>query len=333
MTALSVLDLSLITRGGSVAGALANSVDLARLAERLGYHRYWLAEHHAMPGIASAATAVVIGHIAGVTQHIRVGAGGIMLPNHSPLSVAEAFGTLESLYPGRIDLGLGRAPGSDQATMRALRRDPAAADRFPMDVQEVLRYLGPVEAGQRVVAIPGAGLDVPVWLLGSSLFSANLAARLGLPFAFAAHFAPAMMEEAVALYRHAFVPSRYLQAPHVMLCVNVIAADDDATAALLFTSLEQYFVALRSGRPTAFPPPDARMQHDPAQRGMLEQVLRYTFHGGVERVRQSLTDFMRRHRPDELMVAMPIYDHAARCHSLSLLKGLWDGMETDAMAG
>jgi len=318
MIPLSVLDLSLITAGGSPAQAFRNSADLARHAETLGFRRYWLAEHHAMPGIASAATPVVIGHIAAATKIIRVGSGGIMLPNHAPLTVAEAFGTLDALFPGRIDLGLGRAPGSDQATMRALRRDPQSADRFPNDVVELLRYLGPPQPDQHVIAIPGANSRVPVWLLGSSLFSAHLAALLGLPFAFASHFAPDQMEDAIALYRTQFKPSHSLEAPHVMLTVNIIAAEDDATATLLKTSLDQYFVALRHGRPTPFPPPQDNLIWSPAEQATLTHTLRYTFTGGPQTLAGKLTPFLNQHTPDELMIATPIFNHEARKRSLEI---------------
>ncbi|GAN54165.1 LLM class flavin-dependent oxidoreductase [Tanticharoenia sakaeratensis] len=316
MIPLSVLDLSLITEGGTAADALHRSADLARHAEALGFRRYWLAEHHAMPGIASAATAVVIGHVAGATKTIRVGAGGIMLPNHAPLAVAEAFGTLESLYPGRIDLGLGRAPGSDQATMRALRRDPASADRFPQDVAELLHYFDAAVPGQGVVAVPGAGLDIPVWLLGSSLFSAHLAAIMGLPFAFASHFAPDLMEDALALYRQRFEPSDRLSAPYAMVGVNAIIGDTEAEAQHAATSLQQYFVALRRGRPMAFPAPRT-VSWGPPEQGLIDHTLRYTFVGTAERVTDRIASFIERHRPDELMVGAPVFDHQARRATLS----------------
>jgi luciferase family oxidoreductase group 1 len=247
MIPLSILDLAPVTEGSDAARTFANTLDLARHAERLGYKRYWLAEHHNMPGIASAATAVLIGHVAGGTSTIRVGAGGIMLPNHAPLQVAEAFGTLASLYPGRIDLGLGRAPGTDQATAKALRRYFDSADAFPQDVLELLAYFEP--------AVPGAGIEVPVWLLGSSLFSAKLSAQLGLPFAFASHFAPDAMDEALALYRRDFQPSARLQQPYAMLGINVVGADSDSEARRLFTTQQQSFINLRRGRPGLIPPP------------------------------------------------------------------------------
>jgi luciferase family oxidoreductase group 1 len=253
---LSILDLAPIVEGGDAAAALRNSLDLARHAERWGYRRFWLAEHHGMAGVASAATAVVIAHVAGGTSTIRVGAGGIMLPNHAPLVIAEQFGTLASLFPGRIDLGVGRAPGSDAATMRALRRSPMAADTFPQDVVELMGYFEPVEAEQVVRAVPGAGLEVPIWILGSSLFGAQLAAALGLPYAFASHFAPAALEQAIDIYRTRFRPSTRLAHPYVMVGLNVVAAETDDEARVLFTSIQQAFVNLRRGRPGAFPPPD-----------------------------------------------------------------------------
>nr|WP_255663185.1 LLM class flavin-dependent oxidoreductase [Komagataeibacter sp. FNDCR2] len=318
----SVLDLSLITRGASIADALRNTCDLARLADGLGFHRYWLAEHHAMPGIASAATAVLIGQVAAATRRIRVGAGGIMLPNHSPLVVAEQFGTLETLFPGRIDLGLGRAPGADQRTARALRRDPHAPDRFAEDVVELLHYFEPLAETEthHIRAIPGAGLRVPVWLLGSSLFSAVLAARLGLPYAFASHFAPAQMEDAITLYRARFEPSERCPEPHVMLSVNIIAADDAEEGRHLATSLQQYFIALRRGRPIAFPPPleKGAAPWPVAEQAMLEQTLAFTFAGSTRTIAPRLKDFINRYRPDELLAAVPVYDHAQRRHALEL---------------
>ena len=253
MIPFSVLDLAPITEGSHATEAFARTLDLARRAEQLGYQRYWLAEHHNMPGIASAATSVLIGYVAGGTSTIRVGAGGIMLPNHSPLQVAEQFGTLASLYPGRIDLGLGRAPGTDHATARALRRYFDSADAFPQDVNELLAYFEPATAGQPVRAVPGAGVDVPVWLLGSSLFSARLSAALGLPFAFASHFAPDAMDEALAIYRRDFRPSARLGQPHAMLGINVVAAESDNEARYLFSSLQQSFLNSRSGRPGTWP--------------------------------------------------------------------------------
>lgn len=326
MIPFSVLDLSLITQGATPVDAYRNTMDLARLADELRFKRYWLAEHHSMPGIASAATAILIGQVAGVTRHIRVGSGGIMLPNHSPLVVAEQFGTLETLFPGRIDLGLGRAPGADQRTAMALRRDPHAPDRFPEDVVELLHYFEPADsaAPHDVRAIPGHGLRVPVWILGSSLFSAVLAARLGLPYAFASHFAPGQMEEAIALYRQRFEPSQRCASPHVMLTVNMVLADEDAKAEVLATSLYQYFLALRRGQPTTFPPPDAGMGARllPQEQAMLQHTLSCTFAGSQSTILPRLTEFLQRHRPDELMMAFPLYDHAARRRSMELAAGL-----------
>ncbi|CAI9120400.1 LLM class flavin-dependent oxidoreductase [Brytella acorum] len=316
MIPLSILDLAFINEGSSAAAALHRSADLADHAERLGFHRFWLAEHHAMPGIASAATAVAIGYVAGATKTIRVGAGGIMLPNHAPLAVAEAFGTLESLYPGRIDLGLGRAPGSDQATMRALRRDPGSADRFPQDVVELLHYFEEPQPGQTVFAVPGAGLSVPVWLLGSSLFSAHLAAIMGLPFAFASHFAPDLMEEALALYRQRFEPSECLQKPYAMLAVNAIIAETLTEARHAATSLEQHFVALRRGRPTQFPVPRA-VSWSEQEQALIGRTLRYTFTGTADVVAGGISAFIKQHQPDELMIGAPIFSQAARKATLT----------------
>ena len=316
----SLLDLAPVCEGSTPAQAFANSLNLARHAEALGYTRYWLAEHHNMPGIASAATALLIGHIAGGTSTLRVGAGGVMLPNHAPLQVAEQFGTLASLYPGRIDLGLGRAPGTDQATLQALRRHYAGAEAFPSDVMELLRYFEPVQPGQPVQAVPGAGLEVPVWILGSSLFGAQLAAALGLPYAFASHFAPAAMSEALALYHRDFKPSRRLRAPYAMLALNVVAADTRAQAQRLFTTQQQAFVRLRRGAPGLVPPPvdDIEAFWTPAEKAMVEQALACAVVGDAADVREGIADFARRHRPDELMLTANIFDHGARLHSFAL---------------
>ena len=321
MIPFSVLDLSPITRGGDAAQSLRNTVDLARHTESLGYLRYWLAEHHSMPGIASAATAVVIGHVAASTSRIRVGAGGIMLPNHSPLVIAEQFGTLEALFPGRIDLGLGRAPGSDQMAARALRRNLATdPEQFPHDVLELQRYLGTPAPDQQVIAVPGVGSNVPLWILGSSLFGAQVAAALGLPFAFASHFAPAMMMEAIDIYRARFRPSAQLDAPYVMLGFNVFAADTDAEARLLATSMQQAFVNLRTGRPGQLPPPVEGYENQlpPAARAMLDEVLSAAAIGSPQTVREALTRFIARTRPQELMITSQIFDHAARLHSYGI---------------
>jgi luciferase family oxidoreductase group 1 len=325
MVPLSVLDLSPVPQGADPATALRNTADLARHAEAWGYRRYWLAEHHNMPGIASAATAIVIGHVAGATSTIRVGAGGIMLPNHAPLVIAEQFGTLAALYPGRIDLGVGRAPGTDQRTMRALRRNLTAdADGFPQDVQELLFYLGPDAPDQPVRAVPGAGSQVPVWILGSSLFGAQLAAALGLPYAFASHFAPDELEHALAIYRERFKPSPYLSKPHAMLGIGVVAADSDAEARRLFTSQQQAVINLRSGRPGKLPPPidDIETILDGRARLILESVLACTVAGSPATVAAGLNAFIARHRPDELMVTAQIFDHAARLKSFAILAKL-----------
>jgi luciferase family oxidoreductase group 1 len=320
MVPLSVLDLAPITEGSNAGEALRRSLDLAQHAEQWGYHRFWLAEHHSMPGIASAATSVVIAHVAGGTSTIRVGAGGIMLPNHSPLVIAEQFGTLAALFPGRIDLGLGRAPGSDQVTVRALRRSPASAESFPEDVAELMGYFRPAEPGQIVRAVPGEGLEVPIWILGSSLFGAQLAAAMGLPFAFASHFAPAMMMQALELYRSGFRPSEQLDRPCAMLGLNVIAAESDDEAQLLFTSLQQAFLNLRRGRPGQLPPQRvdfARSLH-PMEQVMLRETLAYAVVGSPDRIRQGLDEFIAMTGADELMITAQIYDHRARLRSFEL---------------
>ena len=320
---LSVLDLAPIIEGGDAALAFRHSLDLAQHVERWGYRRFWLAEHHGMPGIASAATAVVIGHVAGGTSTIRVGAGGIMLPNHSPLVIAEQFGTLASLHPGRIDLGLGRAPGSDQLTTRALRRGPMAAESFPEDVLELMDYFHPVKPGHGVRAVPGEGLDVPIWILGSSLFGAQLAAELGLPYAFASHFAPAALLPALEVYRRAFRPSARLERPYVMLGVNLFAADTDAEGRRLFTSLQQAFVNLRRGHPGRLPPPDDTLPDRlaPADRHLIDDMLAYTVAGSPTTVRRGLEEIVARTGADELMLASQIYDHEARLRSYRLATG------------
>ena len=320
MISLSILDLSPIAEGSNAAQSFRNTLDLARHAENLGFTRYWLAEHHGMPGIASAATAVLIGHVAAGTSTIRVGAGGIMLPNHSPLVIAEQFGTLESLYPGRIDLGLGRAPGSDPVTARALRRNLASdADEFPRDVIELMDYFSD-RPRQSVRAVPGAGLKVPIWILGSSLFGAQLAAHLGLPFAFASHFAPAQMMQALDLYRTTFKPSAELQKPYTMLGFNVFAADTDAEAHILATSMQQAFVNLRSGRPARLPPPLSGYaeQVGPAERAMLQSVMSCSAIGAPGTVRAAILDFVARTGADELMITSQVFDHQARKRSYTL---------------
>jgi luciferase family oxidoreductase group 1 len=335
MIPFSVLDLSPIPERKSAGDALRNTLDLARHVERLGYRRYWLAEHHNMPGIASAATAVVIGQVAAATGTIRVGSGGIMLPNHAPLVIAEQFGTLEALFPGRIDLGLGRAPGTDMMTARALRRDLAAnADRFPEDVAELRAYLGPSVPGQRIRAIPGDGLAVPIWLLGSSLYSAQLAAMLGMPFAFASHFAPGAMMQALELYRSRFEPSEQLDRPYAMLGVNVIAADTDQDAARLFTSLQQSFVNLRRGQPGQLPPPadDIERFASPVEQVQLRQALACSFVGALQTVTAGLKSFVEQTRADELIVSGHIYDHAARRRSFAVAAQARDALAAQAEA-
>lgn len=317
MIPLSVLDLSPVVEGSDVGAALRNSIDLARHAERLGFHRYWLAEHHNMPGIASAATALVIGQVAAATSTIRVGSGGIMLPNHAPLVIAEQFGTLEALFPGRVDLAVGRAPGTDQMTARALRRTLAGdVDRFPQDVVELIHYLQPSKPGQLVQAVPGEGSRVPVWILGSSLFGAQLAAMLGLPYGFASHFAPAQMAEAIALYRARFEPSEHLAAPYVMLGLNLVAAETDDEARRLFTSIEQAFLNLRTGRPGRLPPP---VDAVPEAAMMRDGPLASAVVGAPQTVRDGLAEFIARYQPDEVIVTSQIYDHAQRVRSYEIL--------------
>jgi len=318
---ISVLDLAPVPLGSTPADALRNTLDLARHAEGWGYRRYWLAEHHNMVGIASAATAVVIGHVAAGTRTIRVGAGGIMLPNHAPLVVAEQFGTLESLYPGRIDLGLGRAPGTDQLTLRALRRDPAAAEEFPRDVLELQGYFAASQPGQRVQAVPGAGLNVPLWILGSSLYGAQLAASLGLPYAFASHFAPGALMQALQVYRASFTPSAQLDRPYAMVGVNVFAADSDAAARRLFTSAQQQFTNMLRGTRGQLPPPidDIESYWSPMEKVQASNMLACSFVGAPDTIRRGLEVFAAQTGADELMVASAIYDHAARLRSYEIL--------------
>lgn len=329
MPPFSVLDLSPVVAGSTPAQSFRNTLDLAQHAERWGYRRYWLAEHHNMPGIASAATSVVIGHVAGGTSTIRVGAGGIMLPNHSPLVIAEQFGTLESLYPGRIDLGLGRAPGSDQLAARALRRNLSSdPEEFPQDIVELMGYFQPAQPNQSVRAVPGAGLEVPLWILGSSLFGAQVAAAFGLPFAFASHFAPAQMMQAIQIYRDGFRPSAQLDRPYVMLGFNVFAADSDEEARLLASSVQQAFVALRTGRPMQLQPPvpgylDRLGAHE---RAILSDVLSCSAIGSAATVRESIEAFLARTRADELIIACNMYDHAARLHSYEIAAQVRDSL-------
>lgn len=320
MVPLSILDLSSICEGSSPAVALHNSIRLAQRAEALGYKRFWLAEHHSLQGVASAATAVVIGQVAAATRTLRVGAGGIMLPNHAPLLIAEQFGTLESLFPGRIDLGLGRAPGSGSPTQRALRRPAHAADSFVDDVLELQHWFAPQTPEQRVVAVPGAGLPIPLWILGSSTYGAGVAAALGLPYAFASHFAPQQLEAALRRYREEFRPSPQLQRPHVMLAANVIAADSEPEARHLSTSLQLAFLRMGRGQPGRFPPPQA-LHLDPTARLLLDQTLRYTFVGTPSALAAELQQFCETHGADELICTVPIFDFDARCHALAQLAG------------
>jgi luciferase family oxidoreductase group 1 len=316
---LSVLDLSPVVQGGTPARSFQNSRDLAQHAERWNYHRFWVAEHHNMPGIASAATAVLIAHIAAGTSRIRVGAGGIMLPNHAPLQVVEQFGTLESLFPGRIDLGLGRAPGTDPAAARALRRTlNSNPDEFPRDVLEVMAYFRAAEPGQPVRAVPGAGLQVPLWILGSSTFGAHVAAALGLPFSFASHFAPALMMEAIRIYRERFEPSHQLQQPYVMLGVNVVAADSDAEARFLASSGRESFARLRQGQPIELPPPSKEWEREPSDATDPTHATRVSFIGAVPTIAPMLREFVEKTAADELIVVSHIYDHAARLRSYEL---------------
>jgi luciferase family oxidoreductase group 1 len=320
MIPFSILDLAPITEGGTAADSFRHSLDLAQHGERWGYNRFWLAEHHGMPGIASAATSVLMCHVANGTSTIRIGAGGIMLPNHSPLVIAEQFGTLASLFPGRIDLGLGRAPGSDHTTARALRRNLASdADEFPQDVVELMDYFADSPRRQ-VRAVPGAGLDVPVWILGSSMFGAQLAAALGLPYAFASHFAPQMMMQAIDLYRATFRPSAQLDKPYVMLGFNVFAADTDAEAHWRATSMQQAFINLRSGRPTKLKPPVEGYLDllSPPERSMLDSVLSCSAIGAPDTVAAQLKAFVERTGANELMITSQVFDHAARLRSYEI---------------
>jgi luciferase family oxidoreductase group 1 len=325
---ISVLDLATITQGDTVAGAFKRSLELAKDAERLGFLRYWFAEHHNMESVASAATLVLIGYVAGGTKTIRVGAGGIMLPNHAPLVIAEQFGTLEALYPRRIDLGLGRAPGTDGLTAIALRRNLASADNFPADVMELMNYLGPRDENARVRAIPGEGSEVPVWLLGSSTYSAQLAAHLGLPFAFAAHFAPTNLEEALRLYKENFQPSKYLPQPYAMACINAIVADTDEEARHLGTSFYQVFLGLiRNHRKPLQPPVDeASLDWNEAERITLQQMMKYSFIGSVDTVQKSLQSFLDATGVNEIMIASHVYDLEAKKKSYRLVAPLFKRM-------
>jgi len=314
----SILDLSPIPEGSDASQALRNTLELAQHAELLGYQRFWLAEHHNFVGIASAATSVVIGYVAGGTKTIRVGAGGVMLPNHAPLVIAEQFGTLDALYPGRIDLGLGRAPGTDPLTTRALRRYIGGADTFPQDVVELLAYFEPAVPGQAVQAVPGAGARVPVWILGSSLFGAQLAAQLGLPYAFASHFAPDYLQAALEVYRAHFQPSAHLDKPYAMVGFNVIAADTDAEAQWLFTSVQQQFANIRRGLSTKLQPPRELTDLTPADHAGVAHALACSAVGSRETVRASIEAFVERVQPDELVITGQIFDHAARLRSFEI---------------
>ena len=315
----SLLDLSPVPEGFEASDAIRNTLDLARRAEEWGYDRFWLAEHHNMPGIASAATAVLIGLVAQVTSRIRVGAGGIMLPNHAPLTVAESFGTLATAFPNRIDLGLGRAPGGDGAVIRALRRDPMA-DSFPQDVVELLDYLGPERPGASVRALPGEGTNIPVWILGSSLFGAQLAAHLGLPYAFASHFAPSDMEGAIAIYRERFRPGPWNDQARVMIAINVFAADDAEQARYLRTSMQLAFARLRTGMPGKLPRPvqDLDAEIGPQMRRMVDQALTISAVGDAGQVKEQLQTLIARHRPDEVILTGQIHDHRARLRSFEI---------------
>lgn len=325
MIPLSILDLSPVIEGGTIVDSLNNSLDLAQHAERWGFNRYWLAEHHGISGIASAATAVVIGHVAAGTSTLRIGAGGIMLPNHAPLVIAEQFGTLESLFPGRIDLGLGRAPGTDQATAYALRRNlSSGVDQFPQDVVELMNYFKPVEPGQQVCAVPGSSLNIPVWILGSSLFGAQLAAELGLPYSFASHFAPDQMMAAIKVYRERFKPSEYLQESYLMMGYSVFAADNEQDAHLMASSWQQAIVNLRSGRPGKLPPPVVNylVELGPQQRMMVEDLIRCAAVGTADQVAEQIDEFIKITGADELIIASQSYDHALRLRSYEIVAEL-----------
>jgi luciferase family oxidoreductase group 1 len=332
MPPFSILDLAPVPEGFTPSDALRNTLDLAQHAEQWGYERYWLAEHHNMVGIASAATSVVIGHVAGGTKTLRVGAGGIMLPNHSPLVIAEQFGTLDALYPGRIDLGVGRAPGTDQRTLRALRRDPSAADTFPQDVLELQALLGPIQPDQVIQAVPGAGSNVPIWILGSSLFGAQLAAMLGLPYAFASHFAPGALMQALQVYRERFQPSAQLDRPYAMVGVNVIAAETDEEARYLFTSSQQSFTNLFRGARGKLQPPidDIESYWAPHEKAQAMNMLSCSFVGSARTVREGLEGFIAETGADEVMVAAAIYDHGKRLRSYEILADVQKAMSKAA---
>lgn len=317
---LSVLELALVSEGHTPTESLKNALDLAQKTEKMGYNRFWLAEHHNMRGVASSATSVLIGYIAGGTSTIRVGSGGIMLPNHAPLIVAEQFGTLATLYPNRIDLGLGRAPGTDQLTIQALRRDRYAAMEFPQNVKELQTYLSAENNTASVRAFPGEGLDIPIWILGSSTDSAYLAAAMGLPYAFASHFAPAHLHAALRIYHENFVPSAQLAAPYALACINVIAADTNEEANLLGTSIKEQFLGIITGKRELLQPPNPDKEWDPMEEAALEQMIAYTFVGGPEKVKAELQDFIDKTQVDELMIVSAIYDHDARIKSYDIIK-------------
>lgn len=322
---LSVLDLAMVAEGKTPTDTFANSADLARNVEKWNYTRYWLAEHHNMEGIASTATSILIGFIASQTQTLRIGSGGIMLPNHAPLVIAEQFGTLATLYPGRIDLGLGRAPGTDQLTAAALQRDLRAAMSFPDHVKQLQKYLSAENKTASVRAIPGEGLDIPFWILGSSTDSAYLAAEFGLPYAFASHFAPSQLNEAIAIYRKNFKPSAQLQEPYVMPCINVIAADTDAEAAKLATSFKKLFLGILTGnRKKLGPPQDPENFMDPLEEAALQQMIKYSFVGSPQKVRSGLEQFVEMTQADELMITTPVFEHSARLRSYEILSQLKD---------
>lgn len=326
MVKLSVLDLSPINQGSDAGESLRHSAQLAQLCEQLGYHRFWMAEHHNMPGIASAATAVALSYIGSQTKTIRIGAGGIMLPNHAPLLVAEQFGTLEALYPGRVDLGLGRAPGTDQATLRALRRRPESAEAFPQDVQELLYLLDDTEAEQKIQAVPGAGSQVPVWMLGSSLFGAQLAAHLGLPYAFASHFAPDHLQAALQAYHQNFKPSKYLSEPYAMAAINVFAAETEQAAKTLMSSMQLQFISLHKGRPEQLPPPVENIESQVSARelAMANHALRYSAVGTAEQVHQYMSDFVASTAVNEVMLTCHAYHAEERAKSFEIAAA-WPG--------
>jgi luciferase family oxidoreductase group 1 len=334
MIPFSVLDLCPIVEGSNAGQAFKNSLDLAQHTEAWGYKRFWVAEHHSIPGIASAATAVVIAHIGAGTKTIRIGSGGIMLPNHAPLAIAEQFGTLESLYPGRIDLGLGRAPGSDQATSQALRRDPMSGEQFPQDVGELLHWFAPEQEGQRVVAVPGAGMNVPLWILGSSTWGAQFAAVNGFPFSFASHFAPQLMMPALDLYRKHFKPSEWLDKPYAMLALNVVAADSDDEAKRLYTSRQMSTLAIRFGRRGLLQPPDPTLESriGPVERQILDELLPGTVLGSPASVKDGLKAFIDKTGADEIIIAAQIYDHQARLKSYELTAKVRDEMAKEGFA-